>query len=98
MAGREVGWCMAPAALIVRRSHKGARSSYTCFRPARSNSPRPEAHGSRGGMSTMLRLSSADHRVSPPIIDMPREYNAAHDLLERNLRAGRNAKLAYLDD
>jgi benzoate-CoA ligase len=49
-------------------------------------------------MSTMLRLSSADHRVSPPIIDIPSEYNAAHDLLERNLRAGRGAKVAYFDD
>src|ERR1700726_2586550 len=53
---------------------------------------------SRGGMPTVLRLSSADHRVSPPVIEIPREYNAAHDLLERNLRAGRGAKLAYLDD
>ncbi|MDB6108030.1 MAG: bclA, partial [Gammaproteobacteria bacterium] len=40
----------------------------------------------------MLRLSSADHRASPPIIDIPPEYNAAHDLIERNLRAGRGAK------
>jgi len=46
----------------------------------------------------MLRLSSADHRVSPPVIDIPREYNAAHDLIERNLRAGRDAKVAYIDD
>ncbi len=49
-------------------------------------------------MPTVLRLSSADHRVSPPVIDIPRDYNAAHDLLERNLRAGRGGKLAYLDD
>jgi len=46
----------------------------------------------------MLSLSSADHRVSPPIVDIPREYNAAYDLIERNLRAGRHAKLAYIDD
>jgi benzoate-CoA ligase len=46
----------------------------------------------------MLGLSSADHRVSPPIIDIPRQYNAAYDLIERNLRAGRSAKLAYIDD
>jgi benzoate-CoA ligase len=46
----------------------------------------------------MLGLSSADHRVSPPDIEIPREYNAAHDLIERNLRAGRGAKLAYIDD
>ncbi|MDB6160566.1 MAG: 4-hydroxybenzoate--CoA ligase [Gammaproteobacteria bacterium] len=46
----------------------------------------------------MLGLSSADHRVSPPVIEIPRAYNAAHDLIERNLRAGRGAKLAYIDD
>jgi benzoate-CoA ligase len=43
-------------------------------------------------------LSTADHSVSPPIIDIPREYNAAHDLLERNLAAGRGGKVAYVDD
>jgi benzoate-CoA ligase len=46
----------------------------------------------------MPGLSSADHTVSPPIVDIPREYNAAHDLIERNLRAGRGAKVAYIDD
>jgi benzoate-CoA ligase len=46
----------------------------------------------------MFRLSSADQSVSPPIIDIPREYNAAHDLLERHRRAGRLGKLAYIDD
>src|SRR5712671_2177820 len=43
-------------------------------------------------------LSSADHTVSPPRIEIPRNYNAAHDLLERNLRAGRAEKVAYIDD
>ena len=46
----------------------------------------------------MPGLSSADHSVSPPIVDIPRDYNAAHDLIERNLQAGRGAKLAYVDD
>lgn len=46
----------------------------------------------------MPALSSADQSVSPPVIDIPREYNAAHDLIERNLQAGRAAKVAYLDD
>ena len=46
----------------------------------------------------MPGLSSADHSVSPPIIDIPREYNAAHDLIERNLLAGRAQKIAYIDD
>jgi benzoate-CoA ligase len=46
----------------------------------------------------MAGLSSADHRVSPPRIDIPRDYNAAHDLIERNLAAGRADKVAYVDD
>lgn len=29
---------------------------------------------------------------------VPREYNAAHDLIERNLGAGRGSKVAYIDD
>jgi benzoate-CoA ligase len=43
-------------------------------------------------------LSTADHSVSPPLIAIPREYNAAHDLIERNLAAGRANKVAYIDD
>ena len=50
------------------------------------------------GASRMPGLSSADHSVSPPIIDIPREYNAAHDLIERNLLAGRGRKIVYIDD
>jgi benzoate-CoA ligase len=33
-----------------------------------------------------------------PQISLPREYNAAVDLVERNLKAGRGGKLAYIDD
>ncbi len=46
----------------------------------------------------MSSLSTADHGVSPPRIDIPRDYNAAHDLIERNLQAGRAGKIAYIDD
>ena len=46
----------------------------------------------------MTNKSSVDTRVSPPHIDIPRDYNAAHDLLRRNLDAGRADKLAYIDD
>ena len=46
----------------------------------------------------MPSLSSADHSVSPPRITIPREYNAAHDLIERNLAAGRANKVAFIDD
>ena len=46
----------------------------------------------------MPGLSQADHSVSPPRVSIPRDYNAAHDLIERNLVAGRAGKLAYIDD
>jgi len=46
----------------------------------------------------MPTLSTADHTSSPPRIEMPRQYNAADDLIERNLAAGRGAKIAYIDD
>jgi len=36
--------------------------------------------------------------MSPPKVDIPRRYNAAYDLIERNLQAGRASKLAYIDD
>src|SRR3954466_11991919 len=31
-------------------------------------------------------------------MDIPRDYNAAADLIERNIGAGRGGKLAYIDD
>ncbi len=46
----------------------------------------------------MARLSQADHRSSPPGLEVPRDYNAAHDLVERNLAAGRGGKIAFIDD
>jgi len=42
-----------------------------------------------------MHLSHADHRTSPPRIEIPRDYNAAHDLLRRN--AARPEKVAYID-
>ena len=46
----------------------------------------------------MPSLSKADHRLCPPQVEIPRDYNAAHDLIERNLAAGRAGKTAYIDD
>ncbi len=46
----------------------------------------------------MPALSTADHSVDPPVVSVPRDYNAAHDLIERNLAAGRGAKCAFIDD
>ena len=41
-----------------------------------------------------MHLSHADHTASPPRIGIPRDYNAAHDLLRRN--AARPGKVAYI--
>ena len=46
----------------------------------------------------MPSRSTADHSVSPPHVKVPRDYNAAYDLIERNLAAGRAARIAYIDD
>ncbi|MBW6494461.1 MAG: benzoate-CoA ligase family protein [Burkholderiaceae bacterium] len=46
----------------------------------------------------MNQLSSADHRASPPRIEIPANYNAAVDLIGRNLAAGRADKVAFVDD
>ncbi len=46
----------------------------------------------------MSQLSSADHGTSPPRVSIPRQYNAADDLVQRNLQAGRGSKVAYIDD
>ena len=43
-------------------------------------------------------FSHADHSLSPPRITFPREYNAAVDLVERNLTGGRGEKIAFIDD
>ncbi len=45
-----------------------------------------------------MELCSIDTSKSPPLVAIPDRFNAAHDLLERNLRAGRAGKTAYIDD
>jgi benzoate-CoA ligase len=42
-----------------------------------------------------MPLSQVDARAQPPRVEVPHDYNAAHDLLERN--AGRPGKVAYID-
>ena len=46
----------------------------------------------------MPELSSVDRSSNPPRVDFPRQYNAAYDLIERNLQAGRGDKIAFIDD
>src|SRR5689334_12644945 len=95
---------MDPTPRTCRPSPAARRSCCTCCPKARSSSRR---HEKRLGAdqafaplreSTMPSLSKADHRVSPPQVAIPRDYNAAHDLIERNLVAGRAEKTAFIDD
>ena len=46
----------------------------------------------------MPELSSVDLSTTPATVSFPRRYNAAFDLIERNLQAGRSAKIAFIDD
>ncbi|HEX4459713.1 MAG TPA: benzoate-CoA ligase family protein, partial [Polyangia bacterium] len=43
-------------------------------------------------------FSTWEPEASPPTVHFPSSYNAAVDLVGRNLAAGRAAKVAYLDD
>jgi benzoate-CoA ligase len=45
-----------------------------------------------------LELAHIDSTADPPALRIPDRFNAAYDLLERNLRAGRADKIAYIDD
>lgn len=42
-----------------------------------------------------MHLSHADHSTSPPRVEIPRDYNAAYDLLQRN--ASRSDKVGFID-
>ena len=46
----------------------------------------------------MPELSSAEHFSASPELKIPRNYNAAYDLIERNLAAGRQDHVAFVDD
>jgi benzoate-CoA ligase len=43
-------------------------------------------------------FAKADHSASPPRVTIPRNYNAAADLVERNLDAGSADRIAFIDD
>ena len=46
----------------------------------------------------MPELSSVERSSTPPKVEFPRQYNAAFDLIARNLQAGRVNKIAFIDD
>ncbi len=46
----------------------------------------------------MASYSSIDRSVSPYRVEVPREYNAAVDLVDRHVEEGRGDRIAFLDD
>src|SRR6185369_14960084 len=63
--------------------------------PGVGTMPDEQAPDSKIQETTGMHLSHADHSTSPPRVDIPRDYNAAHDLLARN--AARSGKVAFVD-
>jgi benzoate-CoA ligase family protein len=47
---------------------------------------------------TARRFSKIDLSTHPPTVELPREYNAAVDLVDRHLVEGRGDKIAFVDD
>jgi benzoate-CoA ligase len=45
-----------------------------------------------------MDLSQVDFSTNPPTVVIPPRFNAARDLLERNIAAGRADKIAFIDD
>jgi benzoate-CoA ligase len=45
-----------------------------------------------------MEISEIDLGTTPPTLRIPAQYNAAHDLIERNLVQGRAGKVAVIDD
>src|ERR1700678_1860513 len=50
------------------------------------------------GRTNLVELSHVDRSRSPPHVHIPRIYNAAYDLIQRNLCADLADKVAYVDD
>src|SRR6266581_3009031 len=84
----------APAPCPKRSRWRGRPAGSRCV--AKRPASLPEL--SEEGVTIVPSLSAADHSVSPPKIHIPRDYNAAYDLIERNLSAGRAGKVAFVDD
>src|ERR1700716_117594 len=77
----------------VRRV-RGARAEHRMAAQSFPSAPKAREALSNPSGERVSSRSTADHSVSPPLVRIPRDYNA----VERTLAAGRAAKLAYVDD
>jgi benzoate-CoA ligase len=81
----------APAAKLVAKRPAGASKKRAAKKSPLKVSHKPAAAVKSG-------YSKVDHSTSPPTVEFPRLYNAAADLLDPNLAAGRAKRKAYIDD
>ena len=44
-----------------------------------------------------MQLARVDRSISPATIELPQEYNAAHEFIDANLARGRSEKIAFVD-
>ncbi len=64
-----------------------------------SDRPLKSARGKKARpKKAAIGYCTVDHGCSPPRVEFPRLYNAACDLVDPNLKAGRGKKIAFIDD
>jgi benzoate-CoA ligase len=81
----------APAAKLVAKRPAGASK-----KPAAKKIPLKVSR--KSATAPKPGYSKVDHSTSPPTVEFPRLYNAAADLIDPNLAAGRAKRKAYIDD
>jgi benzoate-CoA ligase len=79
------------ASRVKRKGSVPLRSGKAAVRHAVKRKPARKAPAVSG-------YSTVDHSTSPPKVEFPRLYNAAADLIDPNLAAGRAKRKAYIDD
>src|SRR5207245_2828829 len=87
-----------PGGSAARSSSVSPEPSFrpAAARPWPADSPH---HGDRGGcLTARVREPTITRALEDPAVEHPRPYNAAVDLIGRNLAAGRGNKVAYIDD
>src|SRR3569832_1092689 len=95
------GWARTASATSGSTMHAKGRNPKRWKPPGAANGcprhspPRPRRRPEPPAPETSMHLSHADHGSRPPRVDIPRDYNAAHDLLQRN--AARSGKVAFID-
>ena len=86
---------IAAGAWFPRRRRR-ALCGVTALRPSCAGRHNPPT-SARGGCMSAVADIQAPRDPAPPTDGVPRNYNFAADILQRNLDAGRGAKPAFID-